>query len=75
MGLAETGFDSFLNWVLAIREELAIPHNLSTIGIDDAKSVTVGKMAVEDPSAGGNPISFSEEQYRDIFVAAVHGTL
>jgi alcohol dehydrogenase class IV len=75
MGLAETGFDSFLNWVLAIREELAIPHSLSTIGIDDAKSVTVGKMAVEDPSAGGNPISFSEEQYKDIFVAAVHGTL
>jgi len=75
MGLAETGFDSFLNWVLAIREELAIPHSLATIGIDDAKSETVGKMAVEDPSAGGNPISFSEEQYKDIFVAAVHGTL
>ena len=30
-------------------------------------------MAVEDPSAGGNPISFNQEQYSDIFVAAVHG--
>ena len=75
MGLADTGFDGFLNWVLTIRDELAIPHNLAAIGIDDAKSETVAGMAVEDPSAGGNPISFSEEQYKDIFVAAVNGSL
>ena len=75
MGLADTGFDGFLNWVLAIREELAIPHSLAAIGIDDAKSETVARMAVEDPSAGGNPISFSEGQYKDIFVAAVNGSL
>jgi hypothetical protein len=32
-------------------------------------------MAVEDPSAGGNPISFSAEQYRQIFTNAVNGDL
>jgi len=75
MGLAETGFDGFLNWVLALREELAIPHSLKAIDINDSQQETVGRMAVEDPSAGGNPIGFSEEQYKEIFIAAVHGTL
>lgn len=75
MGLADTGFDGFLAWVLALREQLGIPHTLAGIGIDDAQAETVGKMAVEDPSAGGNPISFSAEQYQQIFVNAVKGDL
>lgn len=75
MGLADTSFDGFLNWVLALREKLAIPHTLAAIDIDDSQKETVGRMAVEDPSAGGNPISFSQEQYSDIFVAAVHGNI
>ena len=75
MGFAEAGFDSFLNWVLALREELAIPHSLAAIDIDDSQQETVARMATQDPSAGGNPVTFSEEQYRDIFITAVHGTL
>jgi alcohol dehydrogenase class IV len=75
MGFAETGFEGFLNWVLALREELSIPHSLAAINIDDSQQNTVSRMAVEDPSAGGNPIGFSKEQYRAIFIAAVHGTL
>lgn len=75
MGLADASFSGFLNWVLALREELAIPHTLAAIDIDDRQKKTVAEMAVADPSAGGNPISFSQEQYSDIFVAAVHGTV
>ncbi|MCU7816661.1 MAG: iron-containing alcohol dehydrogenase [Candidatus Thiodiazotropha sp. (ex Rostrolucina anterorostrata)] len=75
MGLAETGFDGLLNWVLALREELSIPHSLAAINIDDSQQNTVSRMALEDPSAGGNPIGFSEEQYRNIFTAAVYGKL
>ncbi|MCP4338179.1 MAG: iron-containing alcohol dehydrogenase, partial [Desulfobulbaceae bacterium] len=75
MSLAESGFDGFWNWVLALREEQSIPHNLAAIDIDDSQQETVSRMAVEDPSAGGNPIDFSKEQYRAIFIAAVHGTL
>ncbi len=75
MGLADVSFTGFLNWVLALRENLAIPHSLAAIDIDDSQKKTVAGMAVGDPSAGGNPISFSQEQYSDIFVAAVHGTV
>ncbi len=75
MGLAETGFDGFMAWVLALREQLGIPHTLAGIGIDETQAETVGKMAVEDPSAGGNPVSFSAGQYQQIFVNAVKGDL
>jgi len=75
MGLADTGFDGFLNWVLALREQLSIPHTLAAIGIDDTEAEIVGRMAVADPSAGGNPLSFTEEQYRTLFINAVHGNI
>ncbi|MBT3203409.1 MAG: iron-containing alcohol dehydrogenase [Gammaproteobacteria bacterium] len=75
MGLSETGFDGFMNWVLEMRKQLKIPHSLAEINIDTDQAETVGKMAVEDPSAGGNPISFSAEQYQQIFIDAVNGNL
>lgn len=75
MGLSENGFDSFQNWVLDLREQLGIPHTLEDIGIDEALAEQVGMMAVADPSAGGNPISFSAAQYQKIFLDAVAGNL
>ncbi len=75
MGLVEPGFDSFMNWILSLREELAIPHTLNRIGIDDSKAETVARMAIEDPSAGGNPIDFTALEYEKIFLNAVQGEL
>lgn len=75
MGLAECGFTGFMNWVLNLREQLAIPHTLADIDIDDSRAETVGKMAVEDPSSSGNPISFSAGEYQQIFINAVKGVL
>ena len=75
MGLSATGFDGFLQWVLDLRKQLAIPHTLAEINIDLEQAELVGKMAVEDPSAGGNPIAFSAEQYQQVFTDAVNGSL
>ena len=75
LGLTTAGFDGFLDWVIELRAQLGIPDTLAMINIDDSDSETVGKMAVADPSAGGNPISFSSEQYQRIFQAAVAGQL
>jgi hypothetical protein len=75
LGLTKTGFDGFLDWVIELRAQLGIPNTLAMINIDDNDSETVGKMAVADPSAGGNPISFSREEYQRIFEDAVAGHL
>lgn len=75
MGLAQIDFDGFMQWVLDLRKQLAIPHTLAEIDIDLAQAELIGSMAVADPSAGGNPIAFSAEQYQQIFTDAVEGTL
>jgi alcohol dehydrogenase class IV len=75
MGLGETGFDGFMSWVLQMRDKLSIPHTLQEIDIDKTQAEAVGTMAVADPSAGGNPISFSAMDYQQIFTDAVNGNL
>jgi alcohol dehydrogenase class IV len=75
LGLGDRGFDGVLDWILGLRGELGIPHRLADIGIDNGRSDQVGRMAVADPSAGGNPITFTDEEYRRIFEDAVEGRL
>ena len=58
------GFDGFLKWILALRKEIGIPHALAEIGIDTSRLDEVAAMAIKDPSAGGNPIAFTEKQYK-----------
>ncbi len=69
------GFDSFLKWVLEIRDTLGIAHTLKAIDINSDQARLIGEMAVADPSAGGNPINFSAKQYQQIFMNAVNGAL
>jgi alcohol dehydrogenase class IV len=73
--LEEPGFDGFMNWVLQLRESLGIPHTLAALNIDESHAGTVARMATEDPSAGGNPVSFTGDEYRSIFLSALRGEL
>ncbi|MDO6582274.1 iron-containing alcohol dehydrogenase [Photobacterium sp. 2_MG-2023] len=75
LDLPEPGFDAFLTWVLDFRAALQIPHTLADIDITVEEAQRVGRMAVQDPSAGGNPVALSAEQYSRIFVDAVTGRL
>ena len=69
------GFDGFLKWILALRKEIGIPHTLADIGIDAKRLGEVAAMAIKDPSAGGNPIAFSEKQYKSLAKKCVTGDL
>jgi hypothetical protein len=62
-----------LNWVLALRSEIGIPNDLSVLGIDDAQAERIGQMALQDPSAGTNPIPYTAEQYQAVFLEALTG--
>lgn len=75
LNLPEPGFNGFLNWVLALREQVDIPHSLASLNINESDAKTVGSMAVEDPSAGGNPIAFSAQDYSRLFIRAVRGDM
>ncbi|ALO35423.1 alcohol dehydrogenase [Colwellia sp. MT41] len=73
LALEQQTFDGFFYWILALRKQLAIPHSLQEIAIDTRRADEIGMMAFNDPSASGNPIAFSAQQYSDIFKKAVHG--
>lgn len=75
LGLPQAGPDAVLDWVLALREAVGIPHTLAEIGLDDAQAERVGRMASQDPSAGTNPLNLTAEQYSQLFRAAIRGNL
>ncbi|KEQ12196.1 iron-containing alcohol dehydrogenase [Endozoicomonas numazuensis] len=69
------GFGAFFDWVIQLRSDLGIPHTLSELGIGENDAAKVGLMAFEDPSAAGNPLPLSVEQYQSLFCSAVRGDL
>ncbi|GAA5494955.1 NAD-dependent methanol dehydrogenase [Rubritalea halochordaticola] len=75
LGLENPSFESFLQWVLDIRAELDIPHDLSGIGIKDEDLELIGIMASQDPSAGGNPIPLTPAEYTKLCSDALNGNL
>jgi len=64
-----------LDWVVALRTEIGIPSSLSEMGIDGKQASQVVRMALADPSSGGNPVPLRAEDYKEIFRRAVAGEL
>jgi len=75
LDLPARGFDGLLAWVLELRRELGIPHSLAEIGVRIDEAAIIGREAAVDPSAGGNPIQFSEKQYKALAKKCVVGDL
>ncbi|HEX5056278.1 MAG TPA: iron-containing alcohol dehydrogenase [Gammaproteobacteria bacterium] len=71
--LPEISFDGVMQWLLDLRRGLKIPHTLAEIGVPDDDAELIGEMALQDPSAGGNPLSLNAAQYAELFLHAVHG--
>jgi alcohol dehydrogenase len=69
------GYQGVLEWILSMRKDIGIVHTLAEIGIENPNFAHIGAMAVEDPSAGGNPIQFSADEYAAICEKGYNGTL
>ncbi len=69
------GFDGFMKWILKLRKDLGIPNKLADIGIDTKRLDEIAAMAVKDPSAGGNPIAFTQAQYKTLTKKCILGDL
>jgi alcohol dehydrogenase class IV len=68
-------FRAFLDWVLALRAEIGVPHTLAGLKVDDAQIDRIIAMAVEDPTAAGNPRPFDKRAARTVFKRALDGRL
>lgn len=65
--------DGVVEWVLALREQIGIPHTLAELGVKLEHVPTLAKMAVEDPSSGSNPVPLTVENLTGLFTRAIEG--
>ena len=74
--LKDRSFDGFINWVLDLRKKLDIPHKLSEIiKEEDLQLDRLSKMALEDPSTGGNPKKLTKEDMKVMYQHSMSGKL
>jgi len=74
--LEDKTFDGFVNWVLDLRKKLDMPHKLSEV-IDekDFDIDRLSKMALADPSTGGNPKKLTVDDMKIMYQHSMSGEL
>ena len=74
--LKDRSFDGFVNWILDLRKKLNMPHKLSEV-IDekDFDLDRLSKMALADPSTGGNPKKLTETDMKTMYQHSMSGNL
>ncbi|MDC3171570.1 iron-containing alcohol dehydrogenase [Pelagibacteraceae bacterium] len=72
--LKNTTFDGFIDWIIELRQELAIPHTLEELKVDfDFESLS--EMALVDPSTSTNPINMNVSDMKQLYINAYEGKL
>ncbi|MCX7355741.1 MAG: iron-containing alcohol dehydrogenase [Alphaproteobacteria bacterium] len=75
IGLKDASFTGFLDWVLALRRELSVPHTLKDLGVADDRIDMLAEMATADPSAGTNPIPVGVKEHRTLLEMSFAGRM
>ena len=74
--LQNKSFDGFIEWIIDLRKKLNIPHKLSdVIPEKDFDIEKLSKLALEDPSTGGNPKKLTLEDMRIMYEYSMSGKL
>jgi alcohol dehydrogenase class IV len=75
LGLGNPTFDGFMEWSLALRREIGIPHTLAELGVTESHLDALAEMAAVDPTASGNPVKVGVPEMRRMYEAALEGRL
>ncbi len=75
LDLPDPSFSAVLDWILALREEIGIPHTLRDIGVDASFARRMAPMAAEDPSAATNPVPLDTGALERLYLRAIDGVL
>ena len=72
----EKSFDSFVKWVMDLREEFNIPHKLSDIVNEEKMDLDkLSEMAFNDPSTEGNPKKLTQKDLKIMYQHSISGKL
>jgi len=76
LGLKESSFNSFVDWVLYLREKIKIPHTISqSAKITDQDIERMSPMALDDPCTPGNPKKPTLDDMISLYQYSVQGKL
>ena len=76
LDLKEASFNSFVDWVLELREQIKIPHTISeSAKITDQDIEKMSPMALEDPCTSGNPKKTTLDDMILMYQRSVQGKL
>ena len=75
LDLPNPGFQSVLDWVVALRREIGIPNTLAELGVKESDVDRLTPMAVDDPSTAGNPRPAGATEMRQMFLKSIRGDL
>ena len=67
-------FDGFMEWILDLRSNLAIPHTLKELNVDFDFDL-LSEMALKDPSTHPNPKDISLDQMKSLYINSYEGIL
>ena len=65
------GFDGFYSFVTELISGLDIPPNLTALGVENPDIDAVVRAALDDPSAGGNPIEMTYDTTKSLLQACL----
>ena len=76
LGLKKNSFNSFVDWVLDLRDKIKIPHTLSeSVKLTDKDIEKISPMALNDPSTPGNPKKTTLDDMRQMYLHSIKGKL
>ncbi|MFO1038837.1 MAG: iron-containing alcohol dehydrogenase [Geminicoccaceae bacterium] len=75
LDLPQPSFRAMLDWILAMRRDLGVPHTLQEFGVPNDRFAELAEFAIKDPTAGGNPRPFDAAQAKAMLDAAWSGKL
>ena len=75
INLTQNNFNSFLDWILELRQNLGIPHTLKDLIKEDSKFEEMSTMAFNDPSTASNPIPLDKNDFMKLYKDSYAGIL
>jgi len=73
LDLPGEGVDGVMEWVLALRSEIGIPHSLADLGIAESGVADLVALAEIDQARAGNPRNLTTQDLAQLFVDAIRG--
>lgn len=73
--LPQPSFQAVLDWVLELRQTIAIPHTLAALGVTAEHIARLAPMAEADPSSATNPVPVTAAAMADLYRRAIEGRL